>query len=244
MSLGIDPLAATGKYCNFGCSYCQLGVSREYGVERRVFVSPVEIAAEINALPPDCRIDYLTFSGSGEPTLAANLGDLISAVKQARPGKVAVITNAALMARQDVQADLTLADLVLLKMDAGDDASFKKVNVPAPGITRAEIMAGIKAFRASYPGTLALQMMFVGDNIAQARQMARLACEIMPDEVQLNTPLRPSPVQPLSEEEMASIKNIFLAEGLKARSVYEQEKQACAPFDAGATVRRHGRYQA
>ena len=243
MSLGIDPLSSEVKYCNFGCPYCQLGGAKEHGVERRVFVSPDELAAEIKALPTDCAIDYLTFSGNGEPTLALNLGELIKAAKQARPGRVAVITNAVLVGLKDVQADLCLADLVLLKLDAGDEQSFQKVNLPAPGITLEGVLKGIKLFRRVYTGKVALQMMFVGHNKDQAAVMAGIAAEIMPDEIQLNTPLRPSPVKPLSEGEMLEIKKYFLARGLNVRSVYEEEKKEYRPFDAEATIKRHGRYK-
>ncbi len=242
MSLGIDPLSTNSKYCNFGCSYCQLGMAKEYGVERRVFISPAQLTDELNALPADCAIDYLTFSGNGEPTLATNLGDLIKAAKAARPNKVAVITNASTIMQRDVQSDLCLADLVLLKIDAADEASFQAVNRPASGITLKGIVAGIKAFRRMYKGKLALQLMFVGRDQGQAASLARIAREISPDEVQLNTPLRPSPVRALSEAEMAEIKKTFIAEGLKVISVYEEEKKAYEPLDAGATVKRHGRY--
>jgi wyosine [tRNA(Phe)-imidazoG37] synthetase (radical SAM superfamily) len=242
MSLGIDPLSTAVKYCNFGCPYCQLGGAKEYGVERRAFITPEELTAEIKALPADCAIDYLTFSGNGEPTLAANLGELILAAKAARPNRVAVITNATTAGMKDVQADLCLADLVLLKIDAGDEASFHKVNLPAPGITLAGVVSGIMALRQVYTGKLALQMMFVGHNKAQAGAMARIAARIAPDEVQLNTPLRPSPVKALTEAEMLEVKAPFTALGLKVLSVYEEEKKAYVPFDAEATVKRHGRY--
>lgn len=242
MSLGIDPLSTDAKYCNFACPYCQLKEAKEYGTQRRVFISAQQLAAEIRSLPLDCVIDYLTFSGNGEPTLAANLGELIKAARSARPDKVAVITNAALIAQEDVQADLCLADLVMLKIDAADEASFVKVNAPAPGITLAGIVDGIKAFRKVFKGKLALQMMFVGHNKAQAAAMAGIARAIAPDEVQLNTPLRPGPVRALSAAEMAEVKKSFIDAGLKVISVYEEEKKEYQPFDAPATVKRHGRY--
>ena len=72
--------------------------------------------------------------------------------------------------------------------------------------------------------------------------MARIAREVAPDEVQLNTPLRPSPVKALNEAEMADVKKYFTAEGLKVLSVYEEEKKEYKPFDTQATVKRHGRY--
>ncbi|MBF0386708.1 MAG: radical SAM protein [Candidatus Omnitrophica bacterium] len=242
MSLGIDPLSHSGKYCSFACPYCQLGAAQEYGIERRNFILPADLTAEILSLPADCRIDYLTFSGNGEPTLAANLADLIKAARQASPNKVAVITNSATITQKDVQSDLALADLVLFKLDAADEAVFQQVNRPAPGITLAKIVEGIKAFRKIYKGKLALQMMFVSYNQSSATQMAQIARDIAPDEVHLNTPLRPSALPPLSVGEMSAIKRIFVASGLPVLSVYEEEKKEYKPFDAAATVRRHGRY--
>ncbi len=244
MSLGIDPLAVNTKYCNFACSYCQLGVASEYGVERRIFVSPSELMAEIKDLPEECQFDYFTFSGNGEPTLAANLGDLIKAVRMTRPARVAVITNAALIMRKNVQADLSLADLVLMKLDAADENFFQCVNAPEQGVVFSQVIAGIKEFRRIYKGKLALQLMFVETNKAQADRLACIAQEIGADEVQLNTPLRPSSVKPLSEIEMAEIKKVFMANfgtGVACvRSVYEEEKREYKPFNAEATKKRHG----
>jgi len=242
MSLGIDPIASDQKYCNFGCGYCQLGRTDAFGVARKVFITPAEMVAEIKSLPQDCVVDYLTFSGNGEPTLAANLGELITAARAARPGKVAVISNAVLSGDPAVQQDLALADLVLLKLDAADEDSFRKVNWPAPGVTLQGIIEGIKSFKKMYKGKLALQIMLVPANKSQAAGLARLASEIGPAEVQLNTPLRPSPVKPLSEAEMAEAKQFFVAAGVKVISVYEEEKKAYEPFDADATRKRHGEY--
>ncbi len=243
MSLGIDPLSTETKYCNYNCPYCQLGLASAHGLERKVFISPNDLASEIKALPADVVIDYLTFSGNGEPTLALNLGDLIKAAKAACPKRVAVISNAALIDRPDVQADLCLADLVLVKIDAADETLFQKVNQPAQGLTLAGIVAGIKSFRKLYKGKLAVQSMFVGSNKGQAENIARLVREIGPDEVQLNTPLRPSMVKPLSEAEMAEIKKPFVTAGLNVLSVYEEEKREYRPFDDCSTEKRHGRYR-
>jgi wyosine [tRNA(Phe)-imidazoG37] synthetase (radical SAM superfamily) len=242
MSLGIDPLSADRKYCSFDCTYCQLGRMKDVSLERRVFVPVEDILQEISTLPL-IPIDYLTFSGNGEPTLAANLGDMVRELKKARQEKIAVISNASTISRADVQQDLMPCDLVLLKLDAAQERTFSLVSHPAGGLTLGSIVSGIRAFRKVFKGRLALQMMFVEDNKKEAGAMARLARDIAPDEVQLNTPLRPGGTKPLDEAEMFRIKGLFLAEGLDVRSVYEQEKQGYEPFDAGATVKRHGRYK-
>ncbi|MBF0569652.1 MAG: radical SAM protein [Candidatus Omnitrophica bacterium] len=241
MSLGIDPLSTKNKACNFNCSYCQLGVTSQFSWERRVFVPTGWVVEEVKSLPADCRIDYLTFSGSGEPTLASNLGEMMLALRDVRPEKIAVITNSTTITRRDVQADLKLADLVLFKIDAADQATFERLNHPFPRLQIADIIKGIKDFRKTFKGKLALQIMFTAENQAQVPLIAQVAKDIAPDEVQLNTPLRPSPVKPLSEAEMAVLKTHFA--GLKVLSVYEEEKKPYVPFDDAATEERHGRFK-
>jgi wyosine [tRNA(Phe)-imidazoG37] synthetase (radical SAM superfamily) len=243
MSLGVDPISTSRKVCNFNCTYCQLGCSGMADTvnERRVFIPVHDVIDEIRAVDPATLIDYITFSGNGEPTLAANLGEMIIAAKALRGQRTAVITNGALLGQKDVQADLAGADLVLVKLEAADELIFQALNRPAQGITFASLVSGIKAFRSVYKGRFALQIMFVDSNRAQADDIARLARSIGADEVQLNTPLRPSPERPLSPREMADIGVCFA--GQNVRSVYDEDKKAYEPFDAAATARRHGKFR-
>lgn len=240
-SLGIDPLNTPQKTCNFGCSYCQLGEADVLPLERRVFVRTSWVVEEVKALPLECRIDYLTFSGNGEPTLASNLGEMILALRDVRPEKIAVITNSTTITRPDVQRDLRLADLVLFKIDAHDQALFEKINRPAPGTRLADIIKGIRDFQKTFEGTLALQIMFMAENKKFAPQIAEIARAIAPDEVQINTPLRPCPVAPLNEADMQEIKKYF--EGMNVRLVYEAEGKSYQPFDDQATEKRHGKFK-
>ena len=243
MSLGLDPISITQKICNFNCTYCQLGClgHADAVVERRVFIPTLEIAQELKALSTDVVIDHITFSGNGEPTLAANLGEMIQAVKALRPEKIAVITNGTLLGRKDVQADLHAADLVLVKLEAADEATFQAMNRPAPGVTLASVVDGIKAFRRVFKGRFALQIMFIEKNKSQAGAIARWTKEIGADEVQINTPLRKSFEKPLSPVEMAALKGFFA--GQNVRSVYEEEKKEYHPFDEKATAARHGQFK-
>jgi wyosine [tRNA(Phe)-imidazoG37] synthetase (radical SAM superfamily) len=242
MSLGIDPLNTITKYCNFDCSYCQLGPADALPSERDVFVPVDAVVEEIKALGPETVIDYLTFSGNGEPTLAANLGSMIQAVRDIRGDKVAVITNASTINIPQVRAALSKADLVLFKMDAADEAVFNQVNRAYAGIKFADIVRGIKEFRKTFTGRTALQLMFVNANKAQAQRMAALARDISPDEVQLNTPLRPGGDRPLSASEMDGIKAYFTGLQL-VRSVYEEEKKDYVPLDVRETEKRHGKFR-
>ena len=240
MSLGIDPISTPKKICNFDCVYCQLGRTAVMENTRQEFVRVEDLTKEIRQIP-SAEIDYYTFSGRGEPTLARNLGVMIQAVKTETGGRVAVITDSVLMSRPEVRKDLQEADVVLAKLDACDQASLEAVDMPAVGIRFEEIVEGLKAFRQEYGGRLALQMMFIEANAPLASDLAALAESLSPDEIQLNTPLRPSGQAPLSEEAMRRIKGNF--EGLPAVTVYEMERRTVQPFDKQDTVRRHGNFE-
>lgn len=239
LSLGIDPISNSRKVCNLDCIYCQLGKTPEFETQRKEFVSTRDLLGEINAFP-EARVDYLTFSGRGEPTLAKNLGEMIRALRQTREERIAVITNATLLDQDDVQKDLSGADCVLLKLDACSPRTFQRIDQSAPGINFWRMVGGIIKFRSLYKGKLALQIMLAEANQKYAGEIAAIAREIHPDEVQLNTPLRPSAVKPLSREEMERLKSHF--KGLPVISVYDAERKESEPLDCAATIHRHGNF--
>ena len=203
-----------------------------------MYVPAGEVLRELADFP-HVPIDYITFSGRGEPTLAANLGDTIRAVKEARPEKTAVLTNASLVGDAQVRAELAETDFVCLKLDASDEDAFQKINRPAAGVHLDDIITGIEKFRQEYRGRMALQMMFVEENRRCAESMAAIARRVGPDEVQLNTPLRPSGAKPLSREELAGIKVLF--GDVPVVSVYEASHKEVKPVSARETMRRRGK---
>jgi len=219
-SLGIDPVCSKEKVCTFDCIYCQAGKTEVFRDKREIFVPTEKIIKEISSLGP-AEIDYITFSGRGEPTLAKNLGGIIKEIRKIRKEKIAVITNASLIDRKDVQEELNLADFVMVKLDAASRNLFVKVNRPMQGIEFDRVLKGIKAFKSGYRGRLALQIMFVEQNKLHAEEIARIVKEISPDEVQINTPLRPCEVKPLSKEEIDNIKRYF--KDMNIISVYDKK---------------------
>ena len=192
------------------------------------------------SLPP-LKIDYITFSGIGEPTLAGNLGEMIKAIKKTRKERIAVLTNSSLMHRGDVRKDLFLADFIVAKLDAPSQNIFERVNQPIKTIKFDSIIEALKDFKSSYLGKLALQIMFLGQNKKYAPEIAKIAKEINPDEVQLNTPLRPCRVKPLPKQELDEIKKYF--EGLKVISVYEAKIQKVKPVSGEDTLKRRGKIE-
>ena len=238
-SLGVDPISQKNKICSFGCVYCQLGQTKEYSTERKVFIPSGEIVSEIRALPPGLQIDYITFSGAGEPTLALNLGEMIRAVKKERNEKTAVITNSSLLSWPDVMADVSEADFVIAKFDACSQEGFVSINNPAAGVTFEKIISSLSAFRKFYKKKFALQIMFIDENKAYAAKIAEIARHIKPDEVQLNTPLRPCGVKPVLRSEMERIEKIFKMQN--TISVYKAEKKQVESISSKDTLKRRGK---
>jgi wyosine [tRNA(Phe)-imidazoG37] synthetase (radical SAM superfamily) len=238
-SLGIDLLSQKEKICSYDCLYCQLGKTKIFTTTRRIYISKDDVVKELEMLPADVTIDYITISGRGEPTLANNLGNVISAVKMIREEPVAVITNSSLMNRQDVHEELSSADFVIAKLDACSQESFQAINQPFEKIEFDAIVEGIKEFKRHFRGKLALQVMFMKKNVQYAENIARIAKEIHPDEIQINTPLRPCGVEPLKKEELSQIKDLF--DGPNIISVFESHKKIVQPISGGDTLRRRGK---
>jgi len=237
-SLGVDLLSQREKICSFDCRYCQLGRTADYVTERRLYVPTEDVLKEAAELP-DVTIDFITFSGIGEPTLALNLGEAISAFRGIRKEPVAVLTNASLLSREDVREDLFQADFVVAKLDACSQASLEEVNRPAPGIAWKDTLEGIKRFRTDFRGKMALQIMFINANKDLARDISRIARTIGPDEVQVNTPLRPCREMPLSKEILGGIKSFF--RGMNCVSVHDALKGRVVPISRKKTLLRRGK---
>lgn len=245
-SLGVDLLAQNKKVCTFNCVYCQIGANPKMTAEIKPYVPAGELLDEIKNLPRSLYIDYITFSGKGEPMLASNLGELIRGVRRIRREKIAVITNSSLMNDSAVRRDLSLADVVVAKIDAFSQKSFEKINKPIAGLKFKEVYNGIKAFRKHYKGKLAIQIMFFDANKDDFKKIAKLAYGIRPDEVEINTPTRHSPIKPLSKSEIAGITEYFRVFGKKigskARviSLYESRRKNVTAINKEATIRRRG----
>jgi len=234
-SLGIDLLGTEGKTCPFDCVYCQLGRTSYSLIDRREFVSIKRLAEELESVK-GLDINYVTFSGMGEPTLASNLGRAIELVKSVSPFPVAVLTGSSLMMNKEVRQELALADTVVAKLDAPNEELFREINRPASNLTLKDIVSGISKFRHEYRGRLVLQIMFIAANMHYAGELARMAESLSPDEVELNTPLRPCAVQPLPPQDMEVIEGQFAR--LRAVNVYKSPKPEAKPLDIKETLRR------
>lgn len=193
-SLGIDVLCVD-SICSFACVYCQLGHINRLTSQREVFVTTERIMTDLAA--SDWKgADFITFSGSGEPTLAKNLGEVIRRIKSFTGKPVVVLTNSTLLGREEVRAELMEADRVFCKLDAWDADTLRKVDRPAEGITLEGIVEGIRRFRAEFKGEIAIQTMILKPmSDDDVNEYAKMIASIGPDEIQLNIPSRPVPAK-------------------------------------------------
>lgn len=238
-SLGVDPLSSKSKICNMDCIYCQLGKTRHLTNERRVYVPTKDVIDEITRIPLHF-VDHITFAGRGEPTLASNLGEMIRGIKAIRHEKIAVLTNSSLMNIKSVRDDLMAADFVLAKLDAPDQSCFDRVD-QGQELDFEEILQGIMDFRLSFKGKLALQIMLVNQNIETIQQIAEVSRRLGANEIQLDTPLRPSAITPLERQRVQWAKKFF--DDMPVVTVFDAPLKEYKPIDERATVARHGNYR-
>ncbi len=192
-SLGIDIIPF--KTCTLDCIYCQLGPTPKKTIQRRSYVSTEEILAQIkDVLESRQRIDIITFSGSGEPTLNVSLGSLIREIKRITDIPVAVLTNSTLLNKTRVRKALLAADLVVPSLDAAIQEVFIKVNRPHSSLKIQDIITALIKFRQEFNGQIWLEIMLVkgvNDSPQHIQKLKEAVKNIQPDKIQLNTVIRP-----------------------------------------------------
>ena len=235
-SLGVDLICSPNKICSFDCIYCQIEKAERIASQRDTFVPTNKVEQELNNALKQKTPDVITFSGMGEPTLAKNMQEVIELIRKLTDIPLAVLTNSSLLNDRDVQKTLCNLDIIVAKLDAPNQELFTKISQPAEGITFEKTIAGIKIMSNKFKGKFALQMMFMEANKKYAHEMAKLAQEIKPDEVQINTPLRLCNVKSLSEAELDEIERMFT--GLNTISVYHSSKPKTKPLDMMELIKR------
>ncbi len=193
-SLGVDIVPR--KVCTLDCVYCQVGRSTEITIERKEYVPIEAVVAELKSrIAKGLQADFITISGSGEPTLNSQLGGFIDEIKKNTNIPVAILTNGTLLFDASVRADCAKADVVLPSLDAADEATFQKINRPHKDISIEKVISGLCRFRREYKGRIWLEVFFVEGINTGDEQIAKIKeaiAQIQPDKVQLNTAVRPT----------------------------------------------------
>ena len=195
-SLGINNIPP--KVCTYSCVYCQVGRTDSLQLERCSFYEPEHIFKRVEAQVERAgkngeSIDYLTFVSDGEPTLDANLGYEIDLLKSLGI-KVGVITNASLVFREDVRADLLEADWISLKFDSISKTSWRKINRPYHALELGVILEGMLDFAKTFPGELVTETMLVQGIRIDAdilKEMTDFLVRLNPAKSYLAIPTRP-----------------------------------------------------
>ena len=197
MSLGIDLVPA--KVCSLDCVYCEVGRTTKLTANRAEYVPLNGILEELN----DFFIhnedpDYITFSGSGEPTLNNRIKEVLQYVKSRKPSvPVAVLTNGTLCSDINVRQAIINADVVLPSLDAATDKVFAIINRPVPLLTAAKCIEGLTLFRQEYQGQMWLEVFILpgyNDDPYELAAIKNAILRIQPNKIQLNTLDRPGTV--------------------------------------------------
>jgi len=234
-SLGVDIIPF--KTCTLDCTYCQLGSTRKTVCRRGSWFPPGEILAQVKeAVESGQKIDVITFSGSGEPTLNRDIGRIIRAIKKMTRIPVVVLTNGTLLTRKEVRRDLAAADIVVPSLDAVPGNLFRRVNRPNRALDPEKIIDGLARFRDEFQGEIWLEIMLirgVNDSPAHIKALRAAADRIRPERIQLNTVVRPPAdvkAKPLSPGAMRKIRDAL---GPRAEIIASFEKRKQAPAAGG-----------
>ncbi len=210
ISLGVDIIPY--KTCTLDCVYCECGKTTNLTLQRQPFIPIDQIMTELKeVLANDQYIEYITFSGAGEPTLHSGIGHLINQIKQISKIPIAVLTNGTLLYKEDVRKDLMNADLVLPSLEAVTPSVFNKINRPHQDLKKEIIIEGITQFAKEYNGTIWLEVFLAGginDNPDELSKIHNTIKQINPHKVQLNSLDRPPAydgVQPVDHKTLDSI---------------------------------------
>ncbi len=228
-SLGID--LTPPKTCSLNCIYCECGATTKRTTKRTELVPTSEVITEIDDFLKHYTgtIDYLTFSGHGEPTLHNGIGRIITHIHTTTPYKTAVITNSTLFHLRSVRDDIKNADIVMPTLSTLNESDFKKIHNPAHGITAQSVYNGLLRFSEEYTGTLWLEVFFIkgiNDTDENLSQLRSAVAAINPTAVQLNTIDRPAWAPHARPVDTAFIEHAQLIIGAKAQGIPHFQKNA------------------
>ncbi len=215
MSLGIDLIPK--KVCSLNCVYCEVGKTTNLTTERLEYVKYNSVITELEKfMSNNPKIDYFTFSGSGEPTLNSKIGAILKFIKKKHPIiKTAILTNGTLLYDKNLRKELMDADVILPSLDAASKEVFLKINRPSKKLTIESHIQGLVDLRKEYKGEIWLEILFLkgyNDPKKELTLMKEAILKIKPDSIQLNTLDRPGTRQdliPLTKMELQEISDYW-----------------------------------
>jgi wyosine [tRNA(Phe)-imidazoG37] synthetase (radical SAM superfamily) len=232
-SLGVD--LVPHKTCTLNCIYCECGRTTHLTLKKDVYISIDQIKKELaDFLSHDPKLDFITFSGGGEPTLNSGLGEIVHYLKSEYPKyKVALLTNGTLLHLSEIRKQVLDVDLIIASLDAASKKNFDEINRPHPGLNLSKIIEGLITFKEDFRHLFRIEIFLVPgvndheDELSKLKQVLDL---IHPDSIHLNTLDRPgaeSWVVPAEKKSLAKIaKYLHHADMIRDHPV-EQKDHLC-----------------
>ena len=230
MSLGVDLVPK--KVCSLDCVYCEVGKTTKLTLDRKEYIKSDKIKEElIHYFNNNPEPDYITFSGSGEPTLNICIGEILQFIKQNKPDiPIAVLTNGTLLYDKNVRKEILKADVVLPSLDAATENVFKKINRPHKDLSIDKCIQGLIDFRNEFKGEIWLEIFILPDYNNKKEELIELKKaiqKIKPNSVQLNTLDRPGTVSNLrgaTREELQQIVDFWKLDNIKIIAASPERK--------------------
>lgn len=233
ISLGVDIMPH--KTCSLNCVYCECGATTNLTIKRGEYI-PVEFIREElkNFLSGNPKLDFITFSGSGEPTLHTGINEIVDFIKADYPQyKLALLTNSTLFSQCNVIEHVLGMDIIIASLDAATEKIFVKINRPHPDLDFKQIIDGLICLRKKFSGQLWMEFFLVpgiNDNEIELGKIKNLLANVKPDKIQINTLDRPgteSWVKPVCKKRLIDI-NRFLS-GFEVIKDFTAEKNSLVP---------------
>ncbi|MBU2497442.1 MAG: radical SAM protein [Proteobacteria bacterium] len=238
LSLGVDLIPS--KTCSYDCLYCQVGRTTHKISEPKALAPIREVIQELKGILEGVRPDYITFSGSGEPTLHPGIDQVIALVKGLTDIKTAILTNGSLFWRKEVRERVLDAHLIMPTLSTAFERTFRAIHRPHKSLSLSQIIGGLRELRQCYTGQLCIEVMLLAglnDSREEVEALKREIDAISPDRIYLNTVVRPpadARALSLDRKTLEEIKTFF---GVKAEIIADlspqKREQERGPLDAG-----------
>ena len=240
LSLGVDLVPY--KTCSLDCIYCECGATTNLTIERKDYIPVKDIIKELDfVLKYNPNINFVTFSGSGEPTLHSKINEIIKFIKTNYPNlKICLLTNSTLLSDKQVCKDISEVDLIIPSLDSVDLCEFRKINRPESSIKIDDIINGIIYLKSISNAEIWLEILVmpnINDSIESFEKFRQALLKIKPNKVQLNTLDRPgcfddlTPVSKEKLEELANVINDIATVEIVAKFAYKNKKSSAEIAD-------------
>lgn len=229
VSLGIDLIEH--KTCNLDCVYCECGKTTNHTMERKEYVKADEVLDELrDYLKENPYLDFITFAGSGEPTLNSKIGYIIDEIKKMTNTKIALITNGVNLNEEGIIDEIKKCDVIIPSLDALSEDVFQKINRPYKNLKIEEIKTGLLKLREKYEGDIYLEI-FILDGINNTEdelfKFKEFIKKMKVEKIQLNSLDRPPVetwVKKADIEVLENIKKYFEMENVEIVTKYKDRK--------------------